>query len=103
ERQDAPYSRRLLCLVAERTAIRARVQRLAAVPAEARCRYFAGAEARLNLRDLLVACRHRAPRHRCASGASGRWLPRGRDVGEEIRGALVALRQIGCERAHDDV
>src|SRR5947207_16019536 len=75
----------LLILSAERTAIRPRMQGLAAVPAESGLRHFPRLEPRLDLGHLLAPFARSAPGHSNRRAAADR-----QDVLEQVRRARVA-------------
>src|SRR3954463_13024424 len=98
--RDGPAS---LLLVTKRTAIGARVKRLAAVPAEPRGRRLAGAQPRLDALDV-VASGAAAARARYRGGLRcARRGPRRQYVVEQVGGALIPRGRLGRHRLHHDV
>src|SRR5690606_28495150 len=90
-----------LLLAAERTLVRARVQRLAALPAET-CGGRIGAGSRTRNRRLrAIAAWPRGHAHRCRRSAD--LAARAKDGLEQFARALIALADIRRERFHDDV
>ena len=85
--------------VTERAARRPGMERLSAVPAEARGRGFAGAKPRLNLSHIRFGvCRAASP-----DGATWRWLACRQQSLEQFRRLLIAVGRFGRHRSQHDV
>src|SRR5437016_4857478 len=87
----------LLCFPAERATMRARVERLPAVPAETGLRRLARLQPRLDVGGLGIG-----------RGAGGRGTApdaaaSGEDIVQQVAGALVAIDDGRRHRLHDDV
>src|SRR5215217_5117332 len=88
---EAPLG--LLRLSAERASRGARLERLAAMPAEPRLRGFAGAKSRLDLGHVCFFRRRDVPLAPC----------RRKQIRQQVGSALVPLRRVRRERLQDDV
>src|ERR1019366_10448178 len=93
----APLAGILLCFAAEGTAIRSGVQRLAALPAEARLGRFPRLEAGLDLLDVRRGVAPRPRRPAPAAAAGGELLV------EQLARTLVTRGDLRRPRLEDDV